>query len=289
MGGLVVKDLLVSAKAQTDERLRRWGPGCGAFRAATRAGAWWARSRRLPPLWLSLHKRRIVLPVLAAAGSTLTQQARCFTRCRTPARASLTGAGERLGLGVHGLAGARQGVRWTCLPVPCCEPRAACALSRCRLQGPQGQAAKVNPVLFCPPARRYLRYIGGAPAKHVQQLKTTGPHLEVGRRRGPGAPACPGVAGTAVTLARPTRAASSLAPALLGLLAWPPCLVASCRTTAHPLPWPTPTRLRQELNAAVRAMCKSGQLPVLSFSEGQPTKLGYIPTHVVPHESAYPG
>lgn len=45
----------------------------------------------------------------------------------------------------------------------------------------------------------------------------------------------------------------------------------------------------QELNAAVRAMCKSGQLPVLSFSEGQPTKLGYIPTHVVPHESAYPG
>ncbi|KAI7843159.1 hypothetical protein COHA_003143 [Chlorella ohadii] len=67
----------------------------------------------------------------------------------------------------------------------------------------------------------YLRYIGGAPAKHVQQLKT-GPHLE-------------------------------------------------------------------ELNAAVRAMCKSGQLPVLSFSEGQPTKLGYIPTHVVPHESAYPG
>ncbi|KAL4419867.1 hypothetical protein ABPG75_006965 [Micractinium tetrahymenae] len=44
-----------------------------------------------------------------------------------------------------------------------------------------------------------------------------------------------------------------------------------------------------ELNAAVRAMCKSGQLPVLSFSEGLPTKLAYIPTHVVPHESAYPG
>lgn len=44
-----------------------------------------------------------------------------------------------------------------------------------------------------------------------------------------------------------------------------------------------------ELNAAVRGMCKSGQLPVLSFSEGLPTKLAYIPTHVVPHESAYPG
>jgi hypothetical protein len=36
-------------------------------------------------------------------------------------------------------------------------------------------------------------------------------------------------------------------------------------------------------------MCKSGRLPVLSFSEGQPMRLGYIPTHVVPHESAYPG
>jgi hypothetical protein len=45
----------------------------------------------------------------------------------------------------------------------------------------------------------------------------------------------------------------------------------------------------QELNAAVRAMCKSGRLPVLSFSEGLPTRLGYIPTHVVPHESAFPG
>lgn len=52
---------------------------------------------------------------------------------------------------------------------------------------------------------------------------------------------------------------------------------------------PTPSPPPQELNAAVRAMCKSGRLPVLSFSEGQPTKLGYIPTHVVPHESAYPG
>lgn len=28
MGGLVVKDLLVSAKAQKDERLRRWGIEC---------------------------------------------------------------------------------------------------------------------------------------------------------------------------------------------------------------------------------------------------------------------
>jgi hypothetical protein len=39
----------------------------------------------------------------------------------------------------------------------------------------------------------------------------------------------------------------------------------------------------------VRAMCKSGQLSVLSFNEGLPTKLAYIPTQVVPHESAYPG
>ncbi|EFN53770.1 hypothetical protein CHLNCDRAFT_136410 [Chlorella variabilis] len=46
---------------------------------------------------------------------------------------------------------------------------------------------------------------------------------------------------------------------------------------------------QEELNAAVRAMCKSGRLPVLSFSEGLPTKLGLFPTQVVPHESAYPG
>lgn len=51
-----------------------------------------------------------------------------------------------------------------------------------------------------------------------------------------------------------------------------------------------PSPLPQELNAAVRALCKSGRLPVLSFSEGLPTRFGgYIPAQVVPPESAYPG
>ena len=43
------------------------------------------------------------------------------------------------------------------------------------------------------------------------------------------------------------------------------------------------------MNSRLRSLCKSGQLAVLSFSEGLPTRLAYIPTHVVPHESAYPG
>ena len=45
----------------------------------------------------------------------------------------------------------------------------------------------------------------------------------------------------------------------------------------------------QELNAAVRALSKAGRLPVLSFSEGLPTKIGPVETLVVPIESAFPG
>ena len=44
----------------------------------------------------------------------------------------------------------------------------------------------------------------------------------------------------------------------------------------------------ETLNAAVRGLARSG-LPVLSFSEGLPTQLSYVKTHIVPHESAYPG
>lgn len=44
----------------------------------------------------------------------------------------------------------------------------------------------------------------------------------------------------------------------------------------------------EALNRAVRGLARSG-LPVLSFSEGLPTQLSYVKTHIVPHESAYPG
>lgn len=36
-------------------------------------------------------------------------------------------------------------------------------------------------------------------------------------------------------------------------------------------------------------MAKKGKLSVLSFSEGKATKLSYVSTQIVPHESAYPG
>lgn len=42
------------------------------------------------------------------------------------------------------------------------------------------------------------------------------------------------------------------------------------------------------LNNAVRGLARAG-LPILSFSEGLPTQLAYVKTHIVPHESAYPG
>lgn len=42
------------------------------------------------------------------------------------------------------------------------------------------------------------------------------------------------------------------------------------------------------LNKAVRGLARAG-LPILSFSEGLPTQLAYMKTHIVPHESAYPG
>ncbi len=44
-----------------------------------------------------------------------------------------------------------------------------------------------------------------------------------------------------------------------------------------------------EMNSVIRNMCRRGKLQVLSFSEGLPTKLSYVSTHIVPHESAYPG
>jgi hypothetical protein len=47
--------------------------------------------------------------------------------------------------------------------------------------------------------------------------------------------------------------------------------------------------IMQELNAVVRGMSKAGALAVLSFSEGKPTRLSYVSTQIVPHESAYPG
>eukprot|EP00890_Picochlorum_soloecismus_P002505 jgi/Picsp_1/3255/NSC_06095-R1_binding protein len=45
----------------------------------------------------------------------------------------------------------------------------------------------------------------------------------------------------------------------------------------------------EEMNDTVKDLCRRGKLAVLSFSEGLPTQLSYLSTHVVPHESAYPG
>lgn len=45
----------------------------------------------------------------------------------------------------------------------------------------------------------------------------------------------------------------------------------------------------EEMNATVRDLCRRGKLAVLSFSEGLPTQVSYLSTHIVPHESAYPG
>lgn len=45
----------------------------------------------------------------------------------------------------------------------------------------------------------------------------------------------------------------------------------------------------EETNEVIKDLCKRGKISVLSFSEGLPTKLSYVSTHVVPHESAYPG
>ena len=44
-----------------------------------------------------------------------------------------------------------------------------------------------------------------------------------------------------------------------------------------------------EMNSVIRDLCRRDKLRVLSFSEGLPTKLSYVSTHIVPHESAYPG
>ena len=57
--------------------------------------------------------------------------------------------------------------------------------------------------------------------------------------------------------------------------------VANLKTDPH---------LHDETNDIIRGLCKRDKLRVLSFSEGLPTKLSYkVYTHVVPHESAYPG
>jgi hypothetical protein len=46
----------------------------------------------------------------------------------------------------------------------------------------------------------------------------------------------------------------------------------------------------EKLNNTLKAMSKSGDLKVLSFGEGQPTRVSYIlSAHIVPHESAFPG
>lgn len=45
----------------------------------------------------------------------------------------------------------------------------------------------------------------------------------------------------------------------------------------------------EEMNESVRDLCRRGKLAVLSFSEGLPTQVSYLSTHIVPHESAYPG
>lgn len=114
MGGLVVKDLLVSAKAQKDERLRRWGLDCEqCARCAVRASRRWflepcciyllaaashhclsrhvvlAASRAFSQLVLTL-----CCPPPTTAGSTATQRERCFTLCLTLVHAWPTGAGE---------------------------------------------------------------------------------------------------------------------------------------------------------------------------------------------------
>ena len=57
--------------------------------------------------------------------------------------------------------------------------------------------------------------------------------------------------------------------------------VANLKTDPH---------LHDETNDVIRRLCKRDKLRVLSFSEGLPTKLSYkVYTHIVPHESAYPG
>lgn len=57
--------------------------------------------------------------------------------------------------------------------------------------------------------------------------------------------------------------------------------VANLKTDPH---------LHDETNDIIRGLCKRDKLRVLSLSEGLPTKLSYkVYTHVVPHESAYPG
>lgn len=45
----------------------------------------------------------------------------------------------------------------------------------------------------------------------------------------------------------------------------------------------------EKLNNTLKAMSKSGDLKVLSFGEGQPTRVSYLSAHIVPHESAFPG
>jgi hypothetical protein len=45
----------------------------------------------------------------------------------------------------------------------------------------------------------------------------------------------------------------------------------------------------QELNDVLRRREKQGQLRVLSFSEGVPTKIIALKMLIVPPESAYPG
>lgn len=132
-----------------------------------------------PPLAISL-------PV---AGSTPMQQGRCSTQSRMPVRDSPTGAGEHGQRHCSSVFPAKaffQIARCLCALGSCyraplgftCKWCASCRFMRLMLCLP---SLPTLPTYYacCACPCRYLRYIGGAPAKHVQQLKT-GPHLEVG-------------------------------------------------------------------------------------------------------------
>ena len=141
-----------------------------------------------------------------------------------------------------------------------------------------------------------LRYVGGSPAKHVRQLKS-GPHQEVSVSY-----RCHQEAVVGWRAAVPGCAASVCLPWCCCLIALTFCYIPPSTQqpppptplTTHPAHPPPSTAspypiAPQELNAAVRALSKGGRLPVLSFSEGRPTRIGLVETLVVPHESAWPG
>ena len=96
-----------------------------------------------------------------------------------------------------------------------------------------------------------LRYMGASPAHALAHL-TPGPHLEV--------------------LNDEIRAMTKS---------------KALRRTAEDAHEERCLRLTKKDSTSVDAT--SGGLSVLSFSEGRPTRLSYLTTTIVPHESAYPG